>query len=260
MIEEVIPELHMPIFSIIDIKCGFWQVALDKASSLLTAFNTPYGRFCFSRMPFGLNVAGDAFQQKLDEVFAGLEGVTGIANDIFIFGRTEEEHDRNLINFLNRAREHGLKRGAEKTQCKKTSVEFCGLHFTTDGHKPTNKKIQDVQMMPQTKDLKQLQSLLGMVNYLNSYSPRLVEITAPLWDLTKDNVSFLWGLEHTEAFHITKQEIQHAPLLAYYDPSKPTVLQMDMSGYGIGSCLLQNGKPVAHASKAVSNMNKDMSL
>ena len=59
------------------------------------------------------------------------------------------------------------------------------------------------------------------------------------------------GLEHTEAFYTTKQEIQHAPLLAYYDPRIPTVLQMGMSGYRIGSCLLQNGKPVAYASKVL---------
>ena len=169
---------------------------------------------------------------------------------MFIFGRTEE-HDRNLTNFLNRAREHGLKIGAEKIQYKKTSVKFFGLQFTTDGHKPTDKKVQDVQMMPQPKNLKQLQSFLGMVNYFNRYSPRLAEITAPLWDLTKENVPFLWRAEHTEAFHTTKQEIQHAPLLAYYDPRKPMVLQMDVSGYGIGSCLLQNGKSVAYASKAL---------
>ena len=126
-------------------------------------------------MPFGLNVAGDAFQQKLGEVFSGLGGVTSIADDMFIFGRTEEEHDRNLTNFLNRAREHGLKIGAEKIQYKKPAVEFYGLQFTTDGHKPTGKKVQDVQIMPQPQDLKQLQFFLGMVNYLNRYSPRLAE-------------------------------------------------------------------------------------
>ena len=62
-IEDVIPELHVAkYFTIIDMKHRFWQVALDKASSLLTTFKTPYRRFCFTRMPFGLNVAGDAFQ------------------------------------------------------------------------------------------------------------------------------------------------------------------------------------------------------
>ena len=132
----MIPELHTAkYFTIIDMKYGFWQVALDKASSLLTTFNTPYGRFCFTTMPFGLNVAEDAFQQKLDEVFSGLEGVTGIADDMFIFGRREEEHDRNLTNFLNRAREHGLKIGAEKIQYRKhqsNSMDYSSQQMDTN--------------------------------------------------------------------------------------------------------------------------------
>ena len=61
--------------------------------------------------------------------------------------------------------------------------------------------------MPELKDVKQLQSFLGMVNYLNKYSPQLAEITAPLQDLMKDNVPFIWRLEHTQTFHVAKQEI-----------------------------------------------------
>ena len=202
-------------------------------------------------MPFGLNVAGDAFQQTLDQVYSNLKGVTGIADDMFIYGTSDDDHDQNLTNFLNRTREHGLKIGLEKIQYKKTSVAFYGSQFTTQGHKPTDKKIQDIQLMPKPKDIKQLQSFLGMINYLNWYSPRLAEITSPLRDLTKDNVPFIWGPEHTNAFHAAKQEIAKAPLMAYYDPKKPTVVQTDASGYGIGCALLQSGKPVVYASKAL---------
>ena len=69
-----------------------------------------------------------------------------------------------------------------------------------------------------------------MINYLNQYSPRLAEITSLLCDLTKDNVPFIWGPEHTNAFHAAKQEIAKALLMAYYDPKKPTVVQTDSSG------------------------------
>ena len=202
-------------------------------------------------MPFGLNVAGDAFQQKLDQVYSNLNGVTRIADDMFIYGTSDDYHDRNLTNFLTRTREHGLKIGLEKIQYKKTSVEFYGSQFTTQGHKPTDKKIQDIQLMPKPKDIKQLQSFLGMIKYLNRYSPRLAEITSPLHDLTKDNVPFIWGPEHTNLFHAAKQEIAKAPLMAYYDPKKPIVVQTDTSVYGIGCAMLQSSKPVAYASKAL---------
>ena len=232
-------------------KQGYWQIPLDEESSFLFTFNTPYGWFRFTRIPFGLNVAGDAFQQKLDQVYSNLKGVNGIAHDMFIYGTSDDDHDKNLTNFLNRTREHGLKIGLEKIQFKKTSVEFYGSQFTTQGHKPNDKIIQAIQLMPKPKGIKQLQSFLGIINYLNQYSPRLAKITSPLCERTKDNVPFIWGPEHTNAFHATKQEITKAPLMAYYDPKKPTVVQTDASSYGIGCALLQSGKPVAYASKAL---------
>ena len=105
--------------------------------------------------------------------------------------------------------------------------------------------------MPEPKDIKQLQSFLGMINYLNQYSPRLAEIISSIQDLTKDNAPFICGPEHMDAFCAVKQEIATAPLLAYYDLKKPTVLPTDASNYGIGCTILQHGKPVAYASKAL---------
>ena len=134
---------------------------------------------------------------------------------MFLYRKTDKEHDRNLTNFLNIAGEHGLKIGADKIQYKKISIEFYGLQFMTDGYRPTDKKIHDIQLIPEPKEVTQLQSFLGMVTYLNRYSPRLTEITAPLQDLIKDNVPFIWGPKHPKAFHATSQEIQSAPLLVY---------------------------------------------
>ena len=80
-------------------------------------------------------------------------------------------------------------------------MEFYGLQFTTNGYKPTDKKIHDIQLMPELKDINQLQLFLGIINYLSRYSPRLAELAASLHELTKENVPFIWELEHSEAFH-----------------------------------------------------------
>ena len=141
-------------------------------------------------------------------------------------------------------------------QYKKTSAEFYGSQFTKQGHKPMDKKVQVIQLMPEPKDIKQLQSLLGMINYLNWYIPRLAEITSSLWDLTEENVPFIWGPENADAFCAVKQVIATAPLLTYYDPKKPTVLQTDASIYGLGCVILWHGKPVAYASKALQAHEK----
>ena len=110
--------------------------------------------------------------------------------------------------------------------------------------------------MPQPVNKKELQSFIGMVNYLSKFTPRLSELAECLRDLIRINVPFQWGPEHTEAFTSIKQEIIHAPVLKYCDPKKPTVLQTNASIKGLGACLLQCGHPVYFGSKALMDSQK----
>ena len=99
-------------------------------------------------------------------------------------------------------------------------------------------------------------SFIGMVNYLSKFSARLSELTEPIRELCKEKVPFNWGPEHESAFHLIKKEIVAAPILAYYNPKKPTILQTDASCKGLGACLLQNQKPVYFTSGALSETQK----
>ena len=83
-----------------------------------------------------------------------------------------------------------------------------------------------------------------------------MELTEPIRDLCKEKVPFNWGPEHDGAFQLIKKEIATAPILAYQNPKKPTVLQTDASCKELGACLLQNQKPVYFASKALSETQK----
>ena len=88
-----------------------------------------------------------------------------------------------------------------------------------------------------------------MINYLSKFSARLSEIVEPIRELAKDKVPFNWGPEHQSAFTQMKQEIASAPILAYYNPKKQTVLQTAESIKGLVACLLQGEKPVYFASR-----------
>ena len=83
-----------------------------------------------------------------------------------------------------------------------------------------------------------------MINFLSKFSAHLSELTELIRELVKERVPFNWGLEHDEAFSLNKKEVTAAPILAYYNPKKQTVLQTDASCKGLGACLLQNEKPV----------------
>ena len=110
--------------------------------------------------------------------------------------------------------------------------------------------------MPPPQLKKQVQSFIGMVNYLSKFSARLSELAEPIRELSKDRVPFNWGPEHDEAFSLIKKEVTAAPILAYYNPNKLMVLQTDASCKGLGACLLQNEKPVYFANKALTETQK----
>ena len=101
--------------------------------------------------------------------------------------------------------------------------------------------------------LKDLQTFLGIVQYLSKFSPRIAEIAEPLRDLTKKHAPYVWGPEHNQAFNSIKREIVQAAILRYYNPMEATVLQTDASIKGLGACLLQDGHPIYFASKSLQD-------
>ena len=100
-------------FSVLDATSGYWQIKLDEESSLLTTFNTPFGRY-FTRMPFGIHSAQEVFQKTMDMALEGINGCKSIIDDMLVWGSSKEEHDQNLRQVLERTREVGIKWNAEK--------------------------------------------------------------------------------------------------------------------------------------------------
>ena len=110
--------------------------------------------------------------------------------------------------------------------------------------------------MPSPTNKKQVQSFIGMIDYLSRFSLRLSEFVEPIRELSKDKVPFNCGSEHQQGFTQMKKEISSAPVLAYYDPKKQTMLQTDVCIQGLGACLLQEDKPIYVASKALTDAQR----
>ena len=121
------------------------------------------------------------------------------------------------------------------------------------GFSPDQEKISPIQNIPTPSCKQDLQRLLGMINYLRKYIPNMSELTAPLQYLLKGDVSWAWFPEHDSALTKIKTVLSSAPVLRFYDTSLPTTLQVDASKDGLGACLMQQGQPVAYASRAMSN-------
>ena len=208
----------------------------------MTTFNTEFGRYRYTVMPFGATVAGDIIQHKLDECFGHIPNVIVIADDIMVVGKqpNHKDHDQAPTTLLETARQCNVRLNYEKLQYKQTEVEFFGETYTVDGCKPAKGKVQAIAKMSALTCKKEVQSFLGMINYLSKFSARLSELALPTRELAKGKVIFNWGLEHQAAFKLEKNEIITTPILAYYDPKKTT----DASINGLGACLLQDEKLV----------------
>ena len=205
-------------------------------------------------MTFGITVAGDVFHCKLDQCFGNIDQVIVIVDDIMIVGKKQNHRDQDiaLTILLETAIKCNVKLNFDKLQYKKTEVDFFGETYTTDGHKPAQSKVSAIVEMPAPTCKKQVQSFIGMVNYLYKFSVRLSELAEPIRELSKDKVPFNWEPEHQEAFNQMKKESVRAPILTYYNPKKETVLQTDASTKGLGTCLLQEQKPVYFMAKTLT--------
>ena len=154
-------------------------------------------------MPFGMNVAGDVFQHKLDEIFGKLKNVMCIADDIMVVGYKDDhsDHDLALTKLLQTAKQNNEKLNFKKLQYKKHEVTFFGENYMTQGRKPDSKKIEAIVKMKQPENKKEMQTFLGMVQYLQKFTPHLSVLAEPLQDLIKTNSPYIWGPEHTIAMN-----------------------------------------------------------
>ena len=163
------------ILTVYDCKKGYWQQKLYETSSYLTTFNTEIGRYRFAVMPFGITVAGDMFQCKLDECFGHTKNLIVIADDIMVTGRKHNHKDHGLAftTLLQMARKCNVKLNYENLQYKCMEVNIYGETCTTDGHKPAQSKITAIAEIPSPSSKKEVQSFISMINYLSKFSPRL---------------------------------------------------------------------------------------
>ena len=254
-LEDVLPELSgAAYFTKLDARSGYWGIKLESESSYLTTFNTPFGRYRFKRLPFGLVSSQDEFIRKIDECYEGLEGMTALVDDILVFGRTRAEHDTNLRNVLERSREKDVKLNNDKLEVGMTQVKYFGHLLTNEGLKPDPEKVEAIRRMESPENKGELETFLGMVNYLAKFAPNLAEITTPMRNLLTNNVEFSWDQPQADAFQKVKDLITQTPgpILAFFDPKKEVTLQTDASKFGLGASILQSGKPIAFASKSLT--------
>ena len=233
------------------------MVVLHPDSRKLTCMALPFGRFQRTRLLMGTVVAQDIFHSKLDAIFIGMESVTGIADDMVITGRDEMEHDRNFLAFMEKCKSNNLTLSAKKIQFKQSQVSFYGHCWLKQGISLDPKKIEALNHMEFPPGKETMRSFLGMVNYLNWYRALSAHLCTPLSALMQQAVDYKPSKVHFENFNRTKVEVSNMGALPYFDVNAETTLQMDASKKGLGACIIQKGKVVCYASRALTKTEQN---
>lgn len=255
--EEIASEMAgAKYFSKLDAAQGFWQIKLDDESSRYCTFNTPFGRYRFLRMPFGIISASEIYHRAMDNMLEGLEGVRCYVDDVVIWGSTLQQHNERLIKVLQRVHEHGLKLNRAKCQFGVQEITFLGDKLSAEGIEPDERKIKAILSMPRPTDKKGVLRVMGMINFIGKFIPNLSVRTSALRELLHDSKEFKWTARNEREWNALKTTLTNAPVLAYYDPTKRLKISTDASKDGLGAVLLQaegdSWKPVAYASRSMT--------
>ncbi|UYV63312.1 K02A2.6-like [Cordylochernes scorpioides] len=248
-------------FSKLDANSGFWQFGLAKESQKLTTFITPFGRFFFKRIPFGITSAPEIFQRKMTQLLGNIEGVVCFMDDIVVYGSSLEEHNERVRQVLKKIQEEGMTLNPEKCQFGVKTVKFLGHTLSSEGLFIDEEKLDAITKMEAPRSTKELKSFLGMVNYLGKFIPNLADKLQPLNSLLSTKNEWVWDEPQKKSFNLLKQELVSRPNLALFDPSRTTIVSADASSFGIGGVLRQeqpNGslKPIAYVSRTLSETKK----
>ena len=258
-VDETLAHLNgATVFSKLDANSGFWQIPLSPSSQHLTTFITPYGRYCFRKLPFGISSAPEYFQRRMSDILEGHEGVLCHIDDIIIFGRNKQEHDKRLQIALKSIQAAGVTLNSEKCEFNKERLLFLGHIIDKNGISPDPAKTSAVAQMERPQSITELGRFMGMVNQLGKFTPNLAELAQPLRELLSVKKEWIWGPHQEESFHQIKAELAKPTVLAIYDPEASLKISSDASAYGLGAVLLQSSadntwKPVAYASRFMSD-------
>ena len=237
-------------FSKLDMKSAYYQIELDRSSSLKTCVVTPWGTWRFKRLPLGLKNAGQTFQKVIDNVLSGLEGTFAYLDDILVWSEEPSQHMARVEAVLQRLHDNGLALNLDKCVFQQPAVEYLGFNLSKDGIAPLPRKVDVITGFPAPSKPKSLLGFLGALNYYRRCLPNIdgqspATVLQPLYEAATKKIpgktfKAIWEEnELHKPFNKAKQMLIQACNLTHPDPACPIAITSDSSQHAIGAVLEQ---------------------
>ena len=220
------------------------------------AFVTPFGKYEFNMVPFGLAQAPAYFQALINKVLKGLHKIAvTYLDDIIIFSKNEEEHLEHLRIIFQRLKEAGLKLKRSKCDFMKTQIQYLRHLISSSGIQPLPEKLESIKNMPAPRSPKEVKQFLGLAGYYHKFVPRFSDLSRPLTRLTRKDVLFEWTKECQACFELLKETLCMHPILQYPDLNRPYVLFTDASKYGWAGVLTQPYDEINESNQSTTDVS-----
>ena len=251
-------------FTKLDLSHAYQQIELDEDSRQFATISTHKGLFRYNRLPFGIASAPSIFQRIMDNLLQGIPGVCVYIDDILVTGHTSAEHLDHLAEVLRRLQKAGMKLKRAKCEFFLPSVDYIGHTISADGLHTSKAKVEAILKAPAPKNVGELRSFLGLVNYYGKFLPDLATTLSPLYELLQKTTKWTWGRRQREAFAAVKDLLRSPQVLVHYDQKLPLILACDASPYGVGAVLSHrmptgDERPIAFASRTLTTVERKYS-
>jgi Reverse transcriptase (RNA-dependent DNA polymerase)/RNase H-like domain found in reverse transcriptase len=252
-------------FTTLDLSQGFYQLPIKEEDRSCTAFITNKGQYQMCKLPMGLKISPSAFSRLMTVALAGLtyENCFVYLDDIIVFGKNLDQHNKNLMAVLTRLRTVNLKLNPAKCTFARKSVLYLGHVISDKGILPDPGKLQVIKKFPIPKNADESKRFVAFANYYRKFVKNFSIIASPLNKLQKKEAIFNWTTECQNAFETLVKELSDPKFLDYPNFSKDNtfILTTDASKIGLGAVLANsNGRPVAFASRTLNQAEANYSI